>query len=247
MLVAGVKKQPPGVSSEKMVTILASIQKISIGCTKDWVDDKLGPPFASSTIKETREGRVWPYTDEDNDSIVGELLECIYFFDSVSVQIYFDVPEHSCQAFFVSLLKSSAEIDIFMPDGYSYFVHNKPLGTFSFAAIDGEPEMVFGYVSNGVARAFYGEQYYYMGGGNYHNFCFAILDYGVITYDQFDSIIGEAQFDIGFGDYHSSDLLTQNRNKLCPNTYGISALNSRLTLELISDYSGFDSAQFREY
>lgn len=64
--------------------ILASIQKLSIGVSKDWVNAKLGSPYAQNIVKITENGRVW---------------SCTYIFDIVSVIAYFDISENSCKAF----------------------------------------------------------------------------------------------------------------------------------------------------
>ena len=236
--------------TEEMEEILVAISKISIGSSKNWIDDKLGPPYASNIVAITEDSRVWPHTDES--SIIGEVLECVYMFDVVSVMIYFDTPENSCIAFFVTLMEDVSNVDIVMPEAYSFFVSNKPLGEFAFADIDYEPYNVYGYVSNGVGRVFYGEQYYFMGGGNYQDFCFAILDYGMLnSLLDFDRFLTEIEWDIttdpgnGASVLASSDILTQQRGRLYPNTYGISVLNEELTFSLFSVYMGFDSAAFR--
>jgi len=52
------------------------------------------------------------------------------------------------------------------------------LGELSYYDFPGTPESVFGFVSNGNARAFYSESYYFMSGGNYYNYHVASFDYG---------------------------------------------------------------------
>lgn len=236
--------------SEEMKEILASIQKISIGSSKDWVDEKLGSPYASNTVKVTKSDRAWHDTDEN--SIVGELLECVYMFDIVSVKMYFDPSDNSCKAFFVTLMEDVLGADIVIPEAYSSFTTKRPLGEFSFTDIGDDPFTVDGYVSNGVGRVFYGEQYYFMGSGNYQDFYFAILDYGMLnSLAKFDGFLESIQCDIirGYGNgastLSSSDMLVQQRSTLYPNTYGISVLNGDLTFSLLSSYVGFDSAAFR--
>ena len=151
-------------------------------------------------------------------------------------------------------MKDATDVDIILPEAYSIFVSNKSLGKFAFADIYGTPVNVNGYVSNGVARAFYGEQYYFVGGGNYNDFYFAVLDYGKLnSLSEFSGFLSEVQFDLslvpdsnnGENALSSSDLLVEQRYKLCPNTYGISHLNKDLTFSLFSLYLGFDSASFR--
>lgn len=241
--------------SEEMKEVLVSIQKLSTGSSKDWVDNRLGPPFASNIVEITENSRAYPDTDEN--SITGEILECVYLFDIVSVKIYFDIPDNSCKAFFVTLMEDTLDFDIVMPEAYSVFVSNKPLGEFTFSDIwDGEwPLNVDGYASNGVGRLFYGEQYYFAGGGNYQDFYFAVLDYGALnSFSEFNWFISEVQCDIvpgpgssnGENVLSSSELLLEQRYKLYPNTYGISRLNVELTFSLFSSYSAFDSAALRK-
>lgn len=235
--------------SEEMKEILESIQKISIGSSKDWIDDKLGPPYSESVVEITKDGRVWPDTDES--SIIGEVLESVYIFDVVSVIAYFDMDENSCEAFFVTLMKDISGIEVVMPEAYSFCVSGKPLGEFTFSDIwnGWEPLYVDGYATNGVGRVFYGEQYYFAGGGNYQDFYFASLDYGLLdSLSEFDFLVSSAYFDII--EYNNSgnlsDTLTKLRCDLYPNTYGISTLNPSLTFSLFSHYMGFDSASFRK-
>lgn len=236
--------------SEEMKKILAAIKKISIGSSKDWVDEKLGSPYASNTVKVTENERAWHYTDEN--SIVGELLECVYMFDIVSVMMYFDPSDNSCKAFFVTLMEDVLGADIVIPEAYASFISKRPLGEFTFADIWDEPYSVYGYVTNGVGRAFYGEQGSFGGSGNYQDFYFSILDYGMLnSLAKFDKFLTEIQYDIirgrgnGVSTLSSSDMLVQQRSTLYPNTYGISVLNEDLTFSLLSSYMGFDSVSFR--
>ncbi len=234
--------------------ILASIQKISIGVSRDWVNNKLGSPYAQNIVKITENGRDRDDTSERGK--VSEILECTYIFDIVSVIAYFDISDNSCKAFFVTLMENDEDIDIILPEAYGFFVSDKPLGKFSFADIWGDPLNIYGYVSNSVARAFYGEQYYYMGGGNYNDFYFAVLDYGMLNSrsEEFIDFLSEVQpaTEIVFGSNNgedvlsSLDLLVEQRSMVCPNTYGISTLNKDLTFSLFSSYLGFDSTSFRK-
>lgn len=227
---------------------LAAIKKLSIGVSKDWVESNLGTPFVANIIEVTKDGRAWPHIDKSN--IVGEVLEYIYIFEDVSIKIYFDVPGNSCKAFFVTILKDVKGIDIVMPDIYAPFVSNKPLGEFAYTEISGEPGLVYGYSSQGVARTFYGESYYYTASGNYQTFYFSTLDYGMLnSLSDFVLFISLIQHEIGpSNDVYglpSSELLCQQRDKFYPNTYGISVLNDYLTFELFGSYAGFDSVPLR--
>lgn len=244
-----------------MEEILATIPKLSVGSSKEWVDKKLGPPFAANIVKVTEKGRIRYYNEEiidvngdivSEDDIVDELLECVYFLgDVISVTLYFDKSDNSCKAFFVTLLKDTLDVDVVMPETYSSFVSDKALGEFAFTEIVGEPDNVYGYVSQGVGRAFYGEQHYFMGWGNYQDFYFAVLDYGMLSsYVEFGGFLSMIQTEISpLNDstniYHSSDLLIQQRNKLYPNTYGISTLGYKITFSLLGTYVAFDSLPLR--
>lgn len=247
--------------SEDMEEILAAIPKLSVGSSKEWVDKKLGPPFATNIVKVTEKGRI-RYNNEEiidvdgntvsEDDIVDELLECVYLLDDIiSATLYFDSSDKSCEAFFVTLLKDTLDFDIVMPEIYSSFVSDKPLGEFAFTEIVGEPDNVYGYVSQGVGRAFYGEQHYFMGWGNYQDFYFAVLDYGMLSsYIEFGGFLSMVQTEISpLNDstniYHSSDLLIQQRDALYPNTYGISTLGCKITFSLLGTYVAFDSLPLR--
>lgn len=247
--------------SEDMEEILASIPKLSVGSSKEWVDEKLGPPFATNIVKVTEKGRI-RYNNKEiidadgdtvsEDDIVAELLECVYLLDDIiSATLYFDSSDKSCEAFFVTLLKDTLDFSIVMPEIYSSFVSDKPLGEFAFTEIVGEPNNVYGYVSQGVGRVFYGEQHYFMGWGNYQDFYFAILDYGMLSsYIEFGGFLSMVQTEISpLNDsaniYHSSDLLIQQRDTLYPNTYGISTLGYKITFSLLGTYVAFDSLPLR--
>lgn len=233
--------------TEEMMEILSSIQQLSIGCSKDWVDNELGTPFSEERVAVGEERRLFP--GEDESSKIGEILECVYIYDIVSVQVYFDVPNNSCKAFFITLLED-AFIDIAMPEVYSSLVSNRPIGEFTYSEINGEPNYVYGYAGQGISRAFYGEKYYFAASGNYQNFYFANLDYGMLnSLASFIHFLSVVQFDINpcndiFG-LPSSDLLIRERETFYPNTYGISSLNEQLTFDLLSSYAGFDSLPLR--
>lgn len=236
-------------ASKETKELLTSIQKLSIGSSKDWVDDRLGPPYSENVVEITENGRVWPDTDENN--IIGAILESVYIFDAVSVIVYFDMDEKSCQAFFVTLMEDISEIDIVMPEAYAFCVFGKPLGEFTFSDIwnGWEPLYIDGYTSNGVGRVFYGEQHSFGGSGNYHDFYFACLDYGLLdSLSEFDSLVSSVYFDIfEYNDSGNfSEILAKLRSDLHPNTYGISDLNPDLTFSLFDCYMGFDSVSFRK-
>lgn len=233
--------------TEEMMDTLSSIQQLSIGCSKDWVISKLGAPYFEETVSIAEDRRLLPNADESSKT--GEILECVYIYDIVSVMIYFDVPNNSCKAFFITLLEDTF-IDIAIPEAYAPLVSSNPLGEFTYSEIIGDPDYVFGFTGQGIARTFYGEKYYFAAKGNYQSFYFANLDYGMLnSLSEFVHFLSVIQFDINprtdiFG-LPSSDLLIQERETFYPNTYGISALNEQLTFDLLSYYGGFDSLPLR--
>ena len=239
------------VAAVKRAELLDAIRNIYIGSSKQWIDEKLGSPTFIEEREINDESGIKPDTVMGNGE---KLLECMYVFETVSVRIYYDSPENSCKAFFVTKMETNSEDTIRMPEFYSWIVQNKPLGEFVFTEIDSEPEKVYGYTSNGVGYTFYGEQYYFAGRGGYHNFYFLMLDYGALdSLRRFMELLLAVQNDIAplknFSNYHwpynESDILVQRRSEMYPNTYGISTLGMEMTFDLISFYGGFDTLQLR--
>lgn len=225
---------------------LASIQKITIGSSKEWIDDKLGPSYAEE-VMNIKDDKLMYITD-DESSKTGEILVCAYnVSDIIMVQAYFDISDNSCLAFFITLLDDISDVDIMMPKFYSSLVSDKSLGEFAFSELGEGIVSTYGFTGQGVARTFYGEEHYFGANGNYQTFYFAVLDYGMLNsqadFTRFLSII---QFNIGPMDntLPLPEVLNSEREKFYPNTYGISTLNSNLTFELLSHYYWFDSMSF---
>lgn len=223
---------------------LEIIQKLSIGTSKAWIDDILGPPFAEKK-RAIIDDRLLRPAEDPNDK-TGEILVCAYnISDIVMVQAYFDISDNSCQAFFVTLLDDILTVNIIMPEIYSTFVSDKPLGEFAFSEIAEGLIRTYGYAGQGVARAFYGEEYYFGASGNYKEFFFAVLDYGMLnSVPDFVHFLSIIQFYIN-DELPLLERIDVQREKFYPNTYGISILNSNLTFDLLSNYSWFDSLPFR--
>ena len=222
---------------------LTFIQKLSIGGSKKWIDDKLGPPYAETVMGTKDERLIRP--DEDESSKTGEILVCAYnISDIIMVQACFDISDNSCLAFFVTLLDDISGVDIMMPTYYSSLVSDKSLCEFAFSELGEYITATYGYAGQGIGRVFYGEEYYFGAAGNYKNFYFAVLDYGMLNsradFSRFLSII---QFSIGPSDntLPLPEVLNSEREKFYPNTYGISTLNTQLTFELLSSYYWFDN------
>ena len=227
---------------------LAFIQKLAIGCSKSWIEDTLGSPFAEKTLPIKENGLLRPFDDEDSKT--GEILACVYrISDIVMVQACFDIPDNSCKAFFVTLLADVPNTDITMPEAYSSFVSNKPLGEFSFSEIAHNLESTYGFSGTFNARTFYSEEYYFAGKGNYYDFYFAVLDYGMLnSLEDFVLFLSIIQSCIGPADdtLPLPDIINQQREKFYPNTYGISALDSDLTFDFLCDYDWYDTLMLRD-
>lgn len=198
------------------------------------------------SIKEN--GLLRPFDDEGSKT--GEILACVYrISDIVMVQACFDILDNSCQAFFVTLLADVPNVDITMPQAYSSFVSNKPLGEFSFSEIARNLESTYGFSGTFNARTFYGEEYYFTGRGNYYDFYFAVLDYGMLdSLEDFVLFLSIIQSCIGPVDdtLPLPDIINQQREKFYPNTYGISALDSDLTFDFLCDYDWYDTLMLRD-
>ena len=222
---------------------LAYIQKLSIGSSKKWIDDKLGAPYAEEMMDIKSDGLMQGYDDETNKT--GEILVCLYYIpDIVTVQVFFDPSDDSCQAFFVTLLNDISDIDIKLPLFYAPLVSDKSLGEFAFSEIGDSLVSTYGYAGQGIGRTFYGEEYRFGAHGNYQDFYFAVLDYGMLdSRGSFSGFLSIIQFIIGPA--HDSvplpEALDSNWAKFYPNTYGISVLNNRLTFDLLGNYYWFDN------
>lgn len=166
---------------------------------------------------------------------------------SIMVTIYFDKSDNLCKAFFITLLNDTLDIDIVLPEAYSSFVADKALGEYAFTDICIEPSRVYGYASLGVGHAFYCEEYYFDGKGNYQNFYFAVLDYNIVnSTGEFSKDLLTIQPEINpmkdVVGLPKLDSLTELRDKYYPNTFGISSLNSYQTFSLLGGvYTEFDS------
>lgn len=130
------------------------IQNLYIGSNKAWIDFKLG---------------VATFTNQAEN-----YLECVYITNIAAVRVYYD-SANSCKAFFVTSLSKKNLDSIMLPTQYSWIAPKKRLGKFSFYEIDFSPLCYFGFVSNGVGRVLYGEEYEFQSSGNYYSFYFMIL------------------------------------------------------------------------
>lgn len=226
---------------------LAFIQGLSIGCSKKWIDQALGPPFVEKTLPIKEGGLLLPFEDEAGKT--GEILACVYTVPNiVMVQACFDIPDNSCQAFFVTLLDDVSGADIIMPAAYSPLVSRKPLGEFAFSEIEGGFMSAYGFTGQGAAHTFYGEEYYFAGAGNYYDFYFAVVEQGMLdSLPDFVRFLSIIQFFIRPMDdaLPLPDAINRQREKFYPNTYGISALGSGLAFDFLCGYLWYDTLTFR--
>lgn len=217
------------------VALINSINSIYLGSNKDWVDNHLGPAT---------------FINEHDD-----FLECVYVSEIAAIRVFYDVKTSSCNAFFVTALNRKKSDVLGLPELYSYITGGKNLGEFSYHDIEGKPLQVYGYVTQGDARSFYMEDYYY-GAGNYYTYYFVSMDYGVERKNtSFASMLKPADTlsyiddEVNVSQNTEPNLLViSNRSEVYPNTYGMSfqPVSSRIE-ELISDYSGFDSRQIKPH
>lgn len=192
--------------------------RITIGQNKESIEERIGKAY-------------YQQTNTNNIS------EYIYIINDVVLRIYYK--DNQLISYFVTLRNN---VEIGFPEQYSYLVNDKGLGNFTFYEIEGAPSCVESYVSNGVGHSFYAEKYYFGAGGNYYDFYFLQLDYGIdnteyisdknIFYDEEIDKIKLENFDY---------VLMRDRKKSYPNTFGISLPEySDEVYEMISYYGNFD-------
>lgn len=205
-----------------------AVQYIYIGSNKEWIDSKLGPANFLSI--------------QDN------YMECVHISDTIAVTIFYEVETSSCCGYFVTILKKDRLFPVTVPDTYSWITDGKPIDEISYYDIDSVPINIYGYVSNGTGRAFYGEEYYYASSGNYYDFLFASVDYGDLqmTYSSFSELLDAKWSDEPIDDevLVTHGQVLADRKSICPNTYGI--IDSSGITDLFSSYHNFDSFQLRD-
>ena len=213
---------------------LNNLSEIYIGCNKEWVDEHFGAPQFSGQK--------------------GEYTLCAYISDSFVIQMAFDEAE-SAQAYLITALNSKENIKWKIDDStFSNALlgtnNGLTLGDFSYYDFPGRPMNVFGFVSNGNARCFYSESYYFMSGGNYYNYYIATFDFGKIDGGIEDLlrqfVISEDIDDEVNSQFHNNAgiQIIGDRKGNCPNTYGVSAIGTDIS-ELLFTYDWFNSQQLR--
>lgn len=222
-----------------------TFESLYIGCSKEWIDERLGVPTFEYTIDSDS-----PILYNEKETLKDDLLGCVYNTDIAILRAFFKKDDLSCKAFFVTTKNENA---IKIPKPYCNIIHSNEIGNFSYYDIMNYPVLLGGFFTNGTGRLFYGEVYYYYSGGNYYNFSFATLDYGLKK--DIDLIVRkpeEFEFDDKINKKNCKIVgweFIKDRKKGYPNTYGITdrSISSDITWDLLSDYNGFDSNQLRTH
>lgn len=237
--------------------LINTLEDIYIGCSKEWIDSHLGPPtFLYLADSNEISDYIRDRCREEEYDVNYNLIVGIYVTDVAILQAYFDKSAMSCRLFMIIRTDSRRWNQVNLPKQYRYCVNNKPLGKFSYYEIDGQPEHIHSYYTNGTGRTFYMEQYYYASGGNYYNFYFGTLDYGNFeTVGQFwDNLTQSTTVSDDDAEYVTivdsvlgAEFILENRKACCPNVYAISSpsLSYAEAMLLLSDYTAFDSLQLK--
>lgn len=213
--------------------LLSNIKRIYIGCNKEWLDAKLGPPLFKCS-HET-------------------LMEYLYVTDYAAIRTFFDNKTGNCEAFFTTVIKNKSSERIELPDVYSWMSNHKPLGDFNYNDIDNNLVKICGYVGNGVVDTFYTECFYSGGSGNYYEFYFATMQYGKNLSGSGErsaefSLVDEALLDEDLKkliDKERTVHIMYDRKDSKPNTFGISRIPYESIIDVLMGYDGFDSLQMR--
>lgn len=166
---------------------------------------------------------------------------------------HFEIALNFCQRIFASKKAKKIFIKIIDIRLTDSTLHNSfILGELSYYDFPGIPEHIWGFVSNGNARAFYGESYYYMSGGNYYEYYIASFDYGKTGKNPqgfIDSLtfsnngpIDDEMSEMSPSSYNT--LVIKDRKNNYPNSYGVSTLDVDMS-SLFFSYDWFNSQQLR--
>ena len=84
-------------AEEKLNAQVKTLENIYIGCSKEWIDEKLGAP----TFMYSCEGKT-ELTNMTPKEIDYDFLACVYVTDIAVLKTYFGKEDNSCQAFFIT-------------------------------------------------------------------------------------------------------------------------------------------------
>ena len=206
----------------------SNLSNIYIGCNKSWVDENFGTP----QFIHIKDG----------------YLVCAYISEYYALQIAFDEAESAC-AYLVTALKIDDNFKIKIDD-FTFAdrknFSNLVLGEFTYYDFPEKPMSVWGFVTNGSGRYMYSERYYFISNGGYYDYYLASLDYGTCLenaefafFDEREDIDDEVSAEM------ISGLQLTNRSEACPNSYGVSDVDSETFDKLLLNYSWFNSQQLR--
>ena len=203
------------------------LDQISIGCNRVWMEQELGIPRFVGAKKGYR--------------------LCAYVTEDYVVQAAYDRAD-SLRAYLITALPG--ERTIVIQDDTFYPVREPVrLGLDSYYDYPGAPVQVWGYVSQGNNRGFYGEEYYPAGAGNYDTYYLASVDYGVLK-DGLEAFLGQIQLGLSEVDDEVGseqiqlDQTLANRKSVCPNSYGVSDGKADIW-ELFGTYDWWNSQKLR--
>lgn len=173
-----------------------------------------------------------------------DIVENVYVLENGIIRGYYF--NNSLIAYFVTI---TGEERITLPENFQGLVNNKELGDFTYYEIEQLPYKINSYVTLGIGNTFYSEVYNFGAFGNYYDFYFLDLQYGVKSNEyvkDFDEFCTDNEVtNDNLGNIDKNYVV--NRKKSYPNTYGICM--SRYTekvYDMISDYSNFDWNSIQE-
>ncbi len=211
---------------------LSDISNIYIGSNREWLNEHFGvPQFVGYYDKFTF---------------------CAYILDYFAIQVAFDEAD-AAQAYLITALETDSGTSSnkwAIKDATFNSTAHLILGDFSYYDFPSKPESVFGWISNGTARALYTEMYYFMSSGNYYEYYIASLDFGKLdgSIEDFLAEFGMPQGDIDDEVDSNRNLGIQvivDRKKSKPNTYGVSTQESVNIMQMLLSYDWFNSKQLR--
>ena len=210
---------------------LDSMSKLYIGCNKEWLDSKFGPP---------------QFSGQKNDYMLYAYLN-----DYFLIQVALD-ESNATRAYMITALENDQAVKWTIKDStFQYPINNRSLdlclGQFSYCDFSAHPEKILGFVGNGNARALYAEYYYFMSAGNYYNYYLASVDFGK-TGKTIEGFLREFSMpEVSPYPYYDDRLnqIIEDRKTNCPNSYGVSDSSVDCT-ELFFTYDWFNSMQLRD-
>lgn len=231
-------------AEEKLNMQVKTLENVYIGCSKEWIDEKLGAP----TFMYSCDGKI-EFERTKPEEMNYDFLTCVYVTDIAVLKAYYGKEDNSCQIFFITATDEKQPLNL--PSTYRRFVNDKSIGKFSYHDIEGNPTVIGGAFSNGNARTFYGETFNFYSAGNYYGFIFGNVDYGIDVPFLLYTTGTEIEWDDKTSDHPPKVLGVQNiknRKENYPNTFGLAspAIPAELAWKLLLENKGFDSFQLKK-